>query len=151
MGYEEEIPPLPTRNDEIAMMKRYADDFLAQPSYKFYQNDSSRKTKLDITGQLNTVKAHYWLNFCIGMLISAPAVYFTGSLFQRTASGVPYYYRPKYFFTMQKYYNQAKSIKTILIQIPLWLVLGFWYANRYTDTSFVDDEHLENYKNYKML
>lgn len=151
MGYEEEIPPLPTRNDELKMIKRYSEDFIAQPSYKLYQNESRRKTNLDISGKVNEVKAHYWFNFGIGMLISAPFIYYSGSFFQRTSSGVPYYYRPKYFYSVKKYYNQSKTSKALMFQISIWLLMGVFYANRYTQSRLLDDEYLDDYKIYKML
>ena len=151
MGYEEEIPPLPTRNDELAMIQKYANEFIAQPSYKIYQNESGRQRSLEHAAQFNDVKKHYWLNFCLGAMIAAPVVYFSASFFQRSSSGVPFYYRPKYYFIDPKTYNQAKRIKTILIQIPLWIGLGLFYASRYTDSSFLHDEHLDNYHTEKML
>jgi hypothetical protein len=151
MGYESEIPPIPTRNEEIAMIKRYADSFIAQPSWRFEQNHSRRITNLEIENETHKVTKHYWVNFGIGMILSSPLIYYAGGMFQRSNSGVPFYYRPKYFFTAPKYYNEGKRMKTMLMQIGLWLLIGSFYANRYTNTTFVDDEHMENYKIHKML
>ena len=151
MGYEEEIPPLPTRNDEVAMIKRYADSFIAQPSWEWEQNHSRRITNIAIRDETRKVRKHYWLNFSIGMMLSTPLIYYKGSLFGRSNSGVPYYYRPKHFFTAPKFYNEGRRLKSILFQVALWVAIGSFYANRYTDTTYVDDEHMENYSIPRML
>lgn len=39
MGYESAIPPLPTRAEELDMINRYQQEFIDQPSYKFYMNE----------------------------------------------------------------------------------------------------------------
>ena len=39
----------------------------------------------------------------------------------------------------------------MMIQFPLWFLLGHVYAYRYTDRSDYDDENLEKIKIYKMI
>lgn len=151
MGYEEDFAAQPSRDQELAMISRYANDFIAQPSYKIYQNMSRRKTDMEIAAEFNKVKRHYWMNFSLGMLIGAPFVYLSSGFFQRTSSGVPYTYRPKYYFTAPKYYNQDKRIRLVLLQVTLWTLFASFYANRYTHSEFLEDEMLENYKVHKML
>lgn len=151
MGYEEALAPLPTREQELDMIKRYADEFIAQPSYYFIQNMSRRKTDIEIMKEKNKIKKHYYLNLGIGLLVSSPIVYLLGGMFGRTASGVPYVYRPKNTYITPKFYNQDKRVRLILLQVSVWVLLGTYYANRYTNAPFLEDEQLENYRIHKML
>lgn len=46
MGWEEDIPPVPTRQQEKEFIKGLEDNYLNQPNYKFYMSEALRRTKM---------------------------------------------------------------------------------------------------------
>ena len=48
MGFEEEVPPVPTRQQELAFIKATEEDFLSQSWFKLYMNEAPRKKKIEM-------------------------------------------------------------------------------------------------------
>ena len=69
MGWEEEIPAIPTRDQEIKFIENLEKDYLSQPNYKFYMSEALRKTKLAESEKINQFRKEFALNFCIGNYI----------------------------------------------------------------------------------
>jgi hypothetical protein len=46
MGYEEAIPPVPTREQEVQMIEKFEESWLNQPWNRFYMNENLRIAKM---------------------------------------------------------------------------------------------------------
>ncbi len=46
MGWEEQIPAVPTHEQEMVFLENLEKEYLAQPNYKFYMSEALRRTKL---------------------------------------------------------------------------------------------------------
>jgi hypothetical protein len=99
MGFEEVVPKLPTRAEELAMIAKMEEEWIKQPSYKVYMNEAPRKNKLEAYGELNDYYLRFLQNFLIGSLITGPCVILLGRMnsLNRLASGVPLYRSPRYY------------------------------------------------------
>ncbi|KAL4438934.1 hypothetical protein ABPG74_016654 [Tetrahymena malaccensis] len=147
MGFETVVPAPPTRDEELRMIKATEEQFLQQPRYKLYMNEAHRIAKMNHGDRHNNIRAHFWSNFALGLLITGPIFIIPfGKAFRNLRSGVPYYFRPKYVFTQKNQYNQDRNWGAMKKQIPLWLGLSTAYAYWFTDFSINDDEWLEKGK-----
>ena len=151
MPYEQPIPPLPTREQELQSIKNIEKDFLSQPWTKYYMNEALRATKLEDSYKMNYIKKNWYINFCAGALITGLLLFPMGRLFHRFKSGVPHYYRNKMYYVDFDAHNQGRNLKTLQYQLPLWAGLSYWYADYFTDYSLMDDEYYERIKVKKMF
>ena len=69
MGFEDEIPAVPTREQEQRFIGRMEQSFLQQPWYKFYMNEALRIRKLNDVKLMNSQNLEYLRNFALGSLI----------------------------------------------------------------------------------
>ena len=53
MGFEEAIPPVPTRQEEIIAMDRLRASWLNQSNVKYYMNESLRIPKMKLGNKFN--------------------------------------------------------------------------------------------------
>ena len=67
MGFEEVIPPIPTRQQELEFIENLEKEFKAQPSYKFYMNEAVRRNKIEYSKKLNTYRLNFLMHFSIGI------------------------------------------------------------------------------------
>ena len=153
MGFEEVVPKLPTRQEELAMISKMEADWIAQPSYKVYMNEAPRKNKLEFFSEVNNYYRRFLVNFLIGSVISGPIIIMLGRLpyLNRMASGVPFYRSPRYYNIQSRSHNHFRFQKQILIQFPIWAFMSLFYANKYTSTANIDDEYFTNKAFKKML
>ena len=94
MGFETVIPPLPTRQEEQNMILATEENFLEQPRYKLYMNEAHRIAKMNHGDRHNEIRANFWRNFALGLLITGPLLVIPyGKLFRNMRSGVPHFYR----------------------------------------------------------
>eukprot|EP01015_Nassula_variabilis_P016988 TRINITY_DN263_c0_g1_i6.p3 TRINITY_DN263_c0_g1~~TRINITY_DN263_c0_g1_i6.p3 ORF type:complete len:177 (-),score=27.72 TRINITY_DN263_c0_g1_i6:116-646(-) len=153
MGYEDVIPPVPTRQQELEYIKQLEDNFMGQNVTKFYMNEALRTRKIHDSYKMNDTRRHFLMHFCLGLLITGPMVTLVGRLYRRWGSGVPLYFRPKQYYAVANfdYKLQYRNMKSLAIQAPLCLFLSAWYAYRFTDYSKTDDEYLEHLKPLKHM
>lgn len=79
MSYEPELPPVPTREEELAMITRIEDDFTNQSYTKYYMNESLRINKLEFSDKLRNYKRRWWGNFFMGKLPKITTIPFLSS------------------------------------------------------------------------
>eukprot|EP01017_Pseudomicrothorax_dubius_P000763 TRINITY_DN0_c2559_g1_i1.p1 TRINITY_DN0_c2559_g1~~TRINITY_DN0_c2559_g1_i1.p1 ORF type:complete len:156 (+),score=46.80 TRINITY_DN0_c2559_g1_i1:41-508(+) len=152
MGWEEEVPPKPTREQELQFINDLEKEWLAQPNYKWYMNESLRSKKLDYSTRNNQLTKEWAFHFCVGAALTGLLVLPLGRFFYRWGSGVPTYFRPKMYYAAEMTnYNQYRNVKASSYQVPLWLGLSTAYAYWFTDFSRVDDEYLENLQPHVMF
>ncbi|KRX01255.1 hypothetical protein PPERSA_07294 [Pseudocohnilembus persalinus] len=143
MGWEERVPPVPTREQEIQFIENYKDELISQPYYKWHANEAQRPLKLEHGQKLNTNYSHWFRNLLIGFVITGPLLIFPfGRTFHRYNSGVPFWNRPKFAFAAKSQFNQARNWAALKQQIPLWIFASWTYAYWTTDFSILDDENL---------
>lgn len=68
MSYEPELPPVPTREQELNMITAIEDDFIDQSYAKYYMNESLRLNKIEFSETLNEYKKRWWSNFLTGKI-----------------------------------------------------------------------------------
>lgn len=146
MPYETVVPPVPTRDEELAYIAKLEKEFLSQSNLKFYMNEGLRTKKILDSNNINYVRRNWWIHFSMGAIITGLFVFPIGKIFHRFRSGVPHYYRNKMYFVDFDAYNQGRNLKALQYQLPLWFILSSLYAFYFTDFSKLDDEYFENVK-----
>ena len=68
MGYEPEVPPIPTRIDEIKYIEKLAENFRDQPYYKYYSPEALRQNKMDLAERINQYNRDWYGNFFFGRI-----------------------------------------------------------------------------------
>lgn len=91
MGYEEIVPPIPGREQEIHALNNLQKSWLNQPYYKYYMNESLRTPKIAFSENLNSVYRHLAFNFIVSVVALAPVALFARRFFI-TRSGIPLTY-----------------------------------------------------------
>ena len=66
MSYEPELPPVPTRAQELETLTNIEDDFINQSYGKYYMNESLRINKLEFSEKLNEYKRRWYGNLFLG-------------------------------------------------------------------------------------
>ncbi|EGR27095.1 hypothetical protein IMG5_202120 [Ichthyophthirius multifiliis] len=147
MGYEKKIPPPPTREQELEIIRKTEENFLKQPFYKYYMNEAHRTIKMEFAEKLNENRLHFWRNFFVGLLVTGPIFVIPyGLIFKRMSTGVPFYFVPKYVFAPKQAYDGGRSWHVLKTQVPLWIFLGTAYAYWFTENTVLADEWLEGGK-----
>jgi len=146
MPYENKVPPVPTRAEELAYIERLEKNFLSQPNYKNYMNEALRTKKLEDSYKINTVRKNWLLHFAMGALVTGIFVFPIGRIFHRYRTGVPHYFRFKMYFNDFDAYLQGRNTKALNYQLPLWFFLSALYANYFTDFGLIDDEYFADVK-----
>ena len=79
-----------------------------------------------------------------GLLIAIPY----GAIFRRTASGVPFWFRPKHYNTVLRPYNARtfQHYTAFSRQLLVTIAGGWFFAHRYTDYSELLDENYQRGK-----
>jgi len=146
MPHEHKVPPVPTREEELAYIARLEKNFLSQPNYKNYMNESLRTKKLEDSYKINDVRKNWLFHFSIGALVTGLFIFPVGRVFHRYRSGVPHYFRHKMYFVDFDTYLQGRNMKALNYQLPLWAFLSALYANYFTDFAPIDDEYFADVK-----
>lgn len=68
MGYEPEVPPVPTRGQEIRYINDLAQNYKNQSYTQFYSPEHFRTNKMDLSKRLNQVNRDWYSNFLVGRL-----------------------------------------------------------------------------------
>ena len=68
MPYEAEIPPVPTRDEELRMIERISADFLAQGTFEPNIAEADRVAKLELNSKLWEYRWNYRINWILGNL-----------------------------------------------------------------------------------
>ena len=74
MGFEEAIPPVPTRGEGIDAMNKLRTSWLNQSYFKYYRNESLRIPKMKLGERLNVFYRDLFLNTALTMIVSLPLV-----------------------------------------------------------------------------
>jgi hypothetical protein len=69
MPYEAEIPPVPTRDQELKMIEKISADFLAQGTFEPNIAEADRIAKLELNLTLWEYRWNYRINWILGNLI----------------------------------------------------------------------------------
>lgn len=147
MGYEPEVPPVPTRTQEIDYIERLAKNFRDQPYSKYYSLEYFRINKMEQAERINRYQRNWYSNFLIGLVVSGTASIALFGLKARRGSGIPWFFRPKMYDTVYRPYSRELFHYHVGIrQAVLTLGGGWWFANRYTDQSELLDEYYDNGK-----
>ena len=146
MGYETEVPPVPTRDEEIEMIGKIKKSFLDQPSYKFYMNESLRLRKLHDVEKINNFRRTFTSNFCRGLLYSSFILLPISLLYRRTSSGVPMFFQPKHFVAFGGYDFPFlyRNFKILRFYIPAAFLVAYTYASVRTSHEGIFDEYMED-------
>jgi hypothetical protein len=69
MPYEAEIPPVPTRDQELKMIEKISADFLAQGTFEPNIAEADRVAKLDLNYKLWEYRWNYRINWILGNIL----------------------------------------------------------------------------------
>jgi hypothetical protein len=146
MGYETEIPPVPTRDQELQMIKKIKKSFQDQPYYKFYMNESLRLRKMEHVKELNKFQTSFTGNFFRGSLFSSFFLLPLALLYRRTGNGVPSFFRPKHFVSAGgwDHVHEFRNLRMMKFFVPAWFLCGYAYATIRTSMEPIMDEYYEN-------
>ena len=67
MPYEPEIPPIPTRTQELTMIKNIEDDWLSQRHGQWNMAEADRIAKLELCDKLHVYNRNWYFNFFYGI------------------------------------------------------------------------------------
>lgn len=93
MGYETNVPAVPSRSDELQMLTRMEDSWLSQPFYKFYMNENLRRRKMEHGARRNNMWANYIRNFSFYGLLTLPLIAIIPRFFVYSATNVPTFHK----------------------------------------------------------
>lgn len=79
MSYENPIPPVPSRTQEIRVNEAIAKSFSDQPYYKVFGNEAMRIRLIENTYLKNSYNRTWYKNFVFSMLFTAPIGFWLGS------------------------------------------------------------------------
>ena len=146
MGYEAEVPSIPTREQEKEMIKKIQKSFSDQPWYKFYMNEGLRLRKIELGKDLNTYSVSFYSNFFRGALASSLLFLPIAFLYRKTGNGVPMFFKPKNYFNMIKLgnINNFRNLKMIRFYLLSTLLGGTVYACSRTSMEPIFDEFYDN-------
>lgn len=142
MGYENPIPPVPTREKEKEMIASLKKSFQSQKNRKLYMNESVRLRKIKLSEEKNVYKFNFWRNFNRGAFFSIFPSLVIAMHFRRTAGLVP-----KYFYGKQytgKIFNHDHTFRNLHILggfAPLWFATSYYYASYFTDVENITHEY----------
>lgn len=142
MGYENPIPPVPTRDQEKQMITALKKSFQDQKNTKLYMNESVRLRKMEKAEQRNLYRLNFWRNFNRGALFSFFPAILTALSLRRTAGFVPKYFYGKHY--TGKIFNNYHTFRNLHILggfAPLWIGLSYGYACYFTDIEIVTSEY----------
>ena len=135
MGYEAEVPHVPTRKEEMDIIKAIKESFQRQPWNKYYMAESVRINKLDRHRRENIHNQAYIFNFAKGLLFGGLIALSFTPFFKRAASSVPMYNRPKMVLVGRGYnFNNIVKWRAMIYQVPFTLVFAFTYSACYTSS-----------------
>lgn len=148
MSFQAQIPPVPNREQERALITKTEQNFLSQSYNARYMNESVRTAKMEVDANLDIVHSRRWFNFFTGLAISGLFILPLNRLSVRMNSGVPYYYRPKMTTKLvaTTYYHQHRAWRTAMYQGGLWVFCGYAYSEYFTDATPHLDEYYEGFK-----
>ena len=111
--FEKEVPPLPTRQQELNYIDNLEKEFRAQPwlsfRYRKLQAGPLRKPYERTRALSKEYRINYATNFMLGALISSPFAIWWGRRNRWTAGGVPMVYYPKnYQNDLRNFQKQVK-------------------------------------------
>lgn len=69
MGYEPEVPPIPTRDQEVRYITDLANNFKSQPYTKHYSPEYLRINKIELSKSINTTQMNWYANFALGSVL----------------------------------------------------------------------------------
>ena len=69
MGYEPQVPPIPTRSEEIAYINDLKRNFQQQSFYKYYSPEHLRVNKMELGDRVTRYNKDWTQNFLIGRLV----------------------------------------------------------------------------------
>lgn len=161
MGFEDQVPPVPSRQQEIQYIENMKQNFLAQPYHKQYMNEALRETKIEHSNLRNQLRSRFWFNFGLGSVIfgivfvpiSSPYpldetshVVLPGPRRSPLRLLVTYpslhsYPRPKFKPWTQSSYNQNRNLKSLKLYVALVALCSTWYALHFTDYTPAQDEY----------
>ncbi|CAK85914.1 unnamed protein product (macronuclear) [Paramecium tetraurelia] len=145
MGFEDQIPPIPNRDQEKRYIATVEKSFYDQPLYKFYMNEALRERKMDYADKLNTFKYEWILNFAASGMVFSLLYFIPVSYFYRqTSTGVPTYYQPKNKAVFKQGYLQNQNWRRFKLYSFLVFGSAFIFAHTYTDRSQIHDEYYNN-------
>lgn len=151
MPFEHKVPPVPTRQEEVAYIERLEKNFLSQPNYKNYMNEALRTKKLEDSYKINEVRRNWWFHFSVGALVTGIMIFPVGRIFHRYRSGVPHFFRHKMYFVDFDAYLQGRNTKALIYQLPLWLFSSSLYAYYFTDYGKLDDEYFADVRPHPVM
>ena len=88
MGFEEAIPPVPDRLQEVKGMERLQNNWLSQKYYKYYMNEAVRIPKMAFADRLNKVYSELFLKIFTTAIVTLPILYMSRRFFI-TRGGLP--------------------------------------------------------------
>ncbi len=146
MGYETEVPPVPTRDEELIMISKIKKSFESQPYYKFYMNESLRTRKIEHWKGVNTFQISFLGNFIRGSFFSMFFLMPVALLYRKSSFGVPMFFKAKHFITGggSDLAHEFRNYKIYKFFIPATIASGLLYASSRTSIEPIMDEFYEN-------
>ncbi|KAM3136382.1 hypothetical protein pb186bvf_011517 [Paramecium bursaria] len=146
MGFEEAIPPIPDRQQELRYIHKVEESFRAQPLYKLYMNEALRTRKMEYAENYNKFRKNWWVNFFYSGLIFGTLFYIPVSYAYRADYfGIPFIYKPYTVAISNGGAVRQQFIKRFKLLAAVTTVFAWSYATRVADWSLIEDEYLEDY------
>ncbi len=123
------------------MIEGYKKSFKDQPTWKIYQNEAYRISKMDYAKRINEYKKSWYKEFAMGALLSLPFVIYIGYRKKWSFSSVPFYYRSAYYQKAQMH-NRTTNLKWNQVKYGggFGLLFAYTYAYMNCKNYLLEDE-----------
>ena len=68
MPYEPQVPPVPSRKEELEMIDAIQKNFLSQGNFEINMAEADRLSKIKLAHNLREYSWNWWKNFLIGKI-----------------------------------------------------------------------------------
>ena len=86
MGFEEVVPPVPDRLQEIESINRLEENWASQSYHKYYMNESLRRPKMAFAERLNKMYAEFYGKILIASIVTMPLLFASKRFFVHQAN-----------------------------------------------------------------
>lgn len=136
MSYESPVPPVPTREEELAIIEKVKKTFDAQKHRwnHIEMVDAHRLRRIQTNDLISKYNGMWWRNFFRGVIMTIPFAILVARTQNHGPYGVPQYYRSVWYnkgrFSQAFTYVKLRQFK---VAAPLMLLVPFVFATAMTD------------------
>ena len=136
MGYETELPPVPDRQGELALIASIKKSFQSQSWKRHYMAEGPRQVKMDNDDREMSHRKPFIINLLKGGLIASFISMPLHTFLKKSPAGIPFFSKPKMIVVHNKELNvnMRTLYRSAVLRIPFIIGFSLFYATYYTHT-----------------